>query len=423
MRRFQFFWRLFLVASIFLIPFSSFSQSTGALEKELEKELSQINNKIISHRTEITLLNNKNRTLKEETQFLDAKIDTLELQIEAASLVAKNLQGQAGELESEIGLLEGSINETKNALANNLSELYLLEKRSLVEVIFSGSDFSDFFNQIQYVRDIQEGVGIGLDKLSLEKSELDVKKEALNQRLFSQERLLALQEVQRQEVANNKRAKAGLIAQNTLQTVSLQEKASALEDVARQIRERLYVLKGLSSSLELGEAYRRASLVSAKVGINPAFLMAVLKVESDLGNNVGGGHWQEDMHPRDREAFSQITQKLGLNPDLMPVSSKPRYGWGGAMGPAQFLPSTWLAYEQRVAQITGHNPPNPWELEDAFAAAAIKLGANGATTRDASGEWEAAMRYFAGNKWQNPAYSFYGDRVMAVRDLIAAQIR
>lgn len=422
MRRSHFFWTL-LTVSIFFIPLASLSQSTGALERELEKELSQINSKIISHRAEITLLNNKNRTLEEDIRFLDAKIDTLELQIEAASLVARDLGGQVAELEKEIGILEGSIAETKNTLANNLSDLYFLEKRSLVEVIFSGNNFADFFDQIQYVRNIQEGVGIGLDKLSLEKEELDEKQEALNERLFSQERLLALQEVQRAEVANNKRAKASLITQNTLQTVSLQEKANALEDVARQIREQLYVLKGLTTSLGLGEAYRRASLVSAKVGINPAFLMAILKVESDLGNNVGGGHWEKDMHPRDRDAFAQITQKLGLNPDLMPVSSKPRYGWGGAMGPAQFLPTTWLAYEARVAQITGHNPPNPWELEDAFAAAAVKLAANGASRRDTSGEWEAAMRYFAGSRWQNPAYSFYGDRVMAIKDLIAAQIR
>lgn len=422
MRRFQFFWILFIVGTFFL-PLASLSQSTGALEKELESELSQISSKIISHRAEIALLRNKNRTLEEEIQFLDAKIDTLELQIEAGSLVAKDLQSQASQLEAEIALLAESINETKDTLADSLGELYLLEKRSLVEVVFSGNDFSDFFDKIQYVRNIQEDLGIGLDKLSLEKNELDEKQEALNQRLLSQERLLALQEVGRQEVASNKRAKAGLIAQNTLQTVSLQEKTNALEDVARQIREQLYVLKGLTTSLELGEAYRRASLVGSKVSIDPAFLMAILKVESDLGNNIGGGHWQRDMHPRDREAFSQITQKLGLNPDLMPVSSKPRYGWGGAMGPAQFLPTTWRSYEARVSEITGHNPPNPWELEDAFAAAAIKLAANGANRRDASGEWEAAMRYFAGNRWQNPAYSFYGDRVVAIKDLIAAQIR
>lgn len=422
MRRFQFFWILF-ISGIFFLPLLSFSQSTGTLEKELENELSQINSKIISHRAEIALLRNKNRTLEEEIQFLDAKIDTLELQIEAGTLVAKDLQSQASQIEGEIALLVESINETKDTLADSLSELYLLEKRSLVEVVFSGNDFSDFFDKIQYVRNIQEGVGIGLNKLSLEKNELNEKQEALNQRLFSQERLLALQEVARQEVVSNKRAKAGVITQNTLQTVSLQEKTNALEDVARQIREQLYVLKGLTTSLELGEAYRRASLVASKVSIDPAFLMAILKVESDLGNNIGGGHWQKDMHPRDREAFAQITQKLGLNPDLMPVSSKPRYGWGGAMGPAQFLPTTWLSYEARVAQITGHNPPNPWELEDAFAAAAIKLAANGANRGDSAGEWEAAMKYFAGGRWQNPAYSFYGDRVMVVKDLIAAQIR
>ncbi len=84
-------------------------------------------------------------------------------------------------------------------------------------------------------------------------------------------------------------------------------------------------------------------------------------------------------------------------------------GWGGAMGPAQFIPSTWLGYRAKVTAITGR-AANPWDIRDAFIAAAVKLGADGA--RNQSGEWTAAMKYFAGSV--NPAYSFYGDSVVAL---------
>jgi membrane-bound lytic murein transglycosylase B len=93
------------------------------------------------------------------------------------------------------------------------------------------------------------------------------------------------------------------------------------------------------------------------------------------------------------------------------------------MGPAQFIPSTWVLYEDRVARITGNNPANPWEPEDAFTAAAVLLMDNGANKKTRSAERLAALRYLAG--WTNAtkaAYAFYGDDVMELADKYQSQI-
>jgi membrane-bound lytic murein transglycosylase B len=86
-------------------------------------------------------------------------------------------------------------------------------------------------------------------------------------------------------------------------------------------------------------------------------------------------------------------------------------GWGGAMGPAQFIPSTWLKYRSQISAISG-KVANPWDIRDAFLAAAILLKANGATSL--AGEWAAAMRYFSGST--NTKYRFYGDNVIAIAE-------
>ena len=39
------------------------------------------------------------------------------------------------------------------------------------------------------------------------------------------------------------------------------------------------------------------------------------------------------MDPAQWPGFLTIVQRLGLNPDNVPVSKKPPYGWGGALGP------------------------------------------------------------------------------------------
>ncbi|HZZ99258.1 MAG TPA: hypothetical protein VFK07_00920, partial [Candidatus Paceibacterota bacterium] len=88
-------------------------------------------------------------------------------------------------------------------------------------------------------------------------------------------------------------------------------------------------------------------------------------------------------------------------PNTTPVScpqfiNGKQYGWGGAMGPAQFIPSTWMGYRDRVSQIVGH-PANPWNIEDAFTAAAVKLAAGGATSQTTAGEVAASKAYYSGN--------------------------
>ena len=92
------------------------------------------------------------------------------------------------------------------------------------------------------------------------------------------------------------------------------------------------------------------------------------------------------------------------------------------MGPAQFLPSTWLAYKDKVAALTGHNPPSPWDIDDAFTAAALKLANAGANQQTPDAEWKAAMIYFAGNNWGKTVYSFYGDSVMDLASVIQGQL-
>ena len=67
-----------------------------------------------------------------------------------------------------------------------------------------------------------------------------------------------------------------------------------------------------------------------------------------------------------------------------------------------------MGYKDQVTAISG-KLANPWDIRDAFLAAAIKLQTGGAGSVD--GEWAAAMRYFSGST--NPKYRFYGDNVVA----------
>ena len=82
------------------------------------------------------------------------------------------------------------------------------------------------------------------------------------------------------------------------------------------------------------------------------------------------------------------------------------------MGPAQIMPATWLGYKALITEITGNDPPSPWNVKDAFVASALYLVNKGANQRTPAAEWKAAMMYLAGSNWQKASLSFYCDQVM-----------
>ena len=119
------------------------------------------------------------------------------------------------------------------------------------------------------------------------------------------------------------------------------------------------------------------------------------------------------MHPkRDQPIFLKVTGELGFDPDSMPVSCPWQGGYGGAMGPAQFIPSTWNLYKDRIAEALEKSVPNPWEPRDAFFASAIYLKDLGANGGSYTAEQKAALKYYAGSNWNKSKNAFYGREVM-----------
>ena len=66
--------------------------------------------------------------------------------------------------------------------------------------------------------------------------------------------------------------------------------------------------------------------------------------------------------------------------------------YAGAVGPMQFLPSTFKGYAYPVPP-GGANPPSPWDPTDAVYAAARMLCANGAKSGTSKGLYKAIYSY------------------------------
>jgi membrane-bound lytic murein transglycosylase B len=280
----------------------------------------------------------------------------------------------------------------------------------MVEMLLKSSKLSDFFGDMTELVEVQNNLTATVINISSIKNDLLDIKEQLAIKKNDAVALKAYQDAQRKAVQSTKEQKNDLLAAVKNKEAKSQDLLKETKKTAAQIRSRIFELLG-GGELSFEEAYRLAKLAEQATGVRAALILAVLDRESALGQNVGRCNYKTAMHPtRDMPIFLALVAELNLNPDSIMVSCPNRDGmYGGAMGPAQFIPSTWKIYKERVRELTGSNPPSPWRNADAFMATALYLKDLGAYKgASLSQERKAAAKYYAGARWSSYLWT-YGD--------------
>jgi len=430
-----------LILALVLPYFKVFGQDLTEERRALEAELERLEAEIAKIDEDIQKTETEKKTLQNQIYILKSRIRKLDLQIYQSKIMIEDLSEQMKDTENSILETTAKINESRKHLACNLQLIYEADQKSLIEILLSEKELSDFFDDLMKLEALNAKSQELLKNIEDLKTQLEDQKEALESEKQDLENLVLLQTLQRKESAQAKEEKDYLLRlteeeyQKKLQTKEEKEKRAA------EIRARIFELIGVPKAPTFGEAYEIAKYVSSITGVRPALILAVLEQESDIGKNVGqcylknpstgegvvafnGKKVSRVMKPsRDVPYFLQITKELGRDPYNTLVSCPMQYGWGGAMGPAQFIPSTWMLYKDKVSAITGKSA-DPWDIKDSFLAAALYLADYGATKQTYNSEWAAAMIYFSGTtkRTRYNGYGFYGDSVMRKAERIQGEI-
>lgn len=306
--------------------------------------------------------------------------------------VTKNLinktENDISRKEKETEALNQRIELNKIILGNYLREMYFSEQDDrLVTLIASDKRVSDLSENFDQLSGVKDGVLETLQDIENAKQELDESKNELAEKKEDHEKLLSIKTSEQYELKTD-----------------LKETQATLSELNAKLNK----LKGELSSL-LGSAVSFKNILdaagfAAKVtGIRKDYLLGVLVVESNLGRYTGGCTYKQSrMNGTRADYFKAIVKELDLDLNKVKVSCPPSgyKGTGGAMGVAQFMPDTWMGYKSSIAGVTGHNPPNPWNLTDGVVAMALKLTrVDGVKEHKKSAEAKAYCVYLAGNNW------------------------
>lgn len=389
----------------------------GGLKKkkeELRDKMENLQSDITSYQKQIKKVRTKEANIEEELSMYESKIKKLKLQIERLNLSIRKTNEELKAQQERLEEIKEGITVEKKLLGAYVEKTRRHDQASMISLVFGDNDLSSFFDRMREVSRFRGAIMGNLKEIKKKRKKLAQEKEKLDAKRSELYDMKNLQEIQKRTLAQQKQNRKKLLAEAKENKRTFLSIAEEKKDKLEQVKRELFELEDLGVSMKFKEALDKARFASKKTGVRPALLLAMMKKESQWGENLGDGNWRTDMNPAQREAYLKITEKLGVEPDSKPVSARPSsyQGWGGAMGPAQFMPKTWLGYADQVAQLTGNRPPSPWRMQDALVALALKLKKAGAANSNYKIERRAVLKFFAGSYWNNPAYSFYGDAVM-----------
>ncbi len=423
-----------IIISLFFSGTGLFVSATENREEEraaLEKELAELEKEIKRAEADLSVTEAEKKTLQNQLNRLENEIGYLTSQINRNRIVIRNLGLEIASTEDSIIKTTRKIEESQEELAEVLRTMSLESRKSTVEVLLTEDNLSSVFSSLNSLGYLSSETRSILDDVREYRASLRGYKEDLESDKTETERVARVQEAQKAAEEAAKREQQRLYGMTEAEYQQQLREKQALEKQAEEIRKRIFELAGLPDDVQaptFEEAYRIAEWVGNTTGIRPAFLLSILQQESALGRNVGQcnladttsgasvhirtGQWYSNgIHPtRDIPPFLVITRELGRDPLKTPVSCPMSFGYGGAMGPAQFIPSTWQSVRWDVANILGREP-DPWSIRDSFMASGVLLTKNGARSHDRNSEWRAAMIYFSGGT-TNSSFFWYADQVI-----------
>lgn len=410
-----------------VIPQTLFAQAlTDNRRAELQAQLDQLEKDIAANQATVDSLAAQGKSLSNEVKTLNAQIKKAQLQVQATQVAIKGLDSSISVHQKTIGILTSHLDAEKESLAQILRKTNEIDQYSVVEIAFAQGDLSSMLGDLDSYVSLKRSLGKSYEKITGTKLQTEVEKTALEDKRAQQEKIAQAQLVAKKLVQEQQKAKQDLLTTTKGQESAYKQVVAAKQKTAAQIRSELFAVAGGSGAIPLPTAISYAKTASKITGVRPALILAILKQESNLGVNTGaclmtdlttgdgkgkntGRVFTGVMKvPRDTVPFKSIMDALGRDWSTTAVSCPQAGGYGGAMGPTQFIPSTWILYQSRIKSALNVAATDPWNNLHAIVATGLFLADRGAAGGNADTEHTAAARY----NGSGIAAQIYADSVM-----------
>ncbi len=428
--------KLFLTLVCLTLSFS-FVSVFADTESDLKDQLKSLEDEIKGLQDNITESRSKGTGLQSDIKLLEKKIAESKLKIKSTQSTIAKLSSNINEKDRALEELDAKLSREKDSLGQILRKKNYISAYTLLDYSLQEKTLSGFFSDRDSYSTLEKALQGSFDDIKFSKEKIGTVKTELEDAKDEEVARRIIQEAEKKRVEVNQKEKSTLLTQTKGQEAQFKKVLVARQVEAAKIRAKIFALRD-SSSISFGQAYDYAVLASKETGVRPALILAILTQESQLGKDIGacyisdyttgdgigiksGASKPRAMSPtRDIPVFLDITQNLGRDPMKTPIScwiplynKGSPYGWGGAMGPSQFIPSTWKLLAKRIANAVGVTYADPWLPYHAITATAMYLSDLGAVAGNETSERTSACKYYSGSSCSKSADGAgYGNSVM-----------
>jgi membrane-bound lytic murein transglycosylase B len=375
--------------------------------------------------------------LANQISRLENRMSQLEAEIQQSEMRIRNLGYEINDTQQSIVNMNKKIDKSRGQLSEMLRTIKRENKKSVLEILMVEDDLSDFFNNLATLEVLSRESNLILDQVKSLRNSLETEEQRLARQKEEVEEEVQVQVVQKRQNSELQSQYEYSLSLTQQEIQDKKQQKQLIDEKVQEILSRRLSLFGVSEeeAPSLEEAIEIVKWVEQKTNVRAGFVLSIIMQESALGRNVGQCYLTDKVSgnsrnirtsqlyvrglkaSRDLSPFLKIASRFGRNPLETPVScyipmcyslstghvttnvSMNRngypncpsgysiYGFGGAIGPAQFLPSTW---ERNVLVSILNREPNPWNVRDAFLGSANYLKQMGA----ANNELNAAARYY-----------------------------
>ena len=419
---------VFALAIFVYPPLDILAQSEEQLKEELAKTEAEI-------KAQEAILNQQkaqSNAILGEVNKLTGQIKTVQKNIEAKDSNIK-------EIGQDINIKDQTVNQLNDKLDRSLEILEELVRArhkaddiSIMEVLLVYENISDFFEGVDSVVSIQSSLDALFDQVRELRGLTEDEKIKLEAKKQREQELKAQIEIEKKQVVGKQNQKQGELASSKATEQTYAQQLAEKQAKAAAIRSALFQLRD-TGNITFEQAQSYAESASKATGVRTAFILGILKQETNIGQYLGScvitdlesaamknvktnAVYSDGIHPtRDLPTLKSLLTRLGKDPLQTLVSCPQSFGYGGAMGPSQFIPSTWVMYENRIAQSLGVTIADPWNARHAIMGTALLLKDNGAVAGSPESERNAACKYYSGQSCAatNSAVASYGNSVMS----------
>jgi len=281
----SFFSLIFIFLTVFTC--SSPAQSKKELEKKrekLQKEIEQTGKQLDETKKIKTGSLNQLLTLNKRIRAREELINVITSEI-------NSLDGQIGESNSDINTLEKKLDNLKNEYANTIR--YAYRNRNAYDILmflFSSADFNQAYKRMLFLRQYGEFRKKQRDEIVVTQSVLTDRVNVLADKKASKEKLLGIQQNEKQKLTGEKKQQEKIVSNMTLREKKLRnelkEKQKSADKLNRAIEDLI--------RRETEAARKKANASGAKNNSNSSVFTLTpeaKKLSSDFENNKGSLPW------------------------------------------------------------------------------------------------------------------------------------